>query len=379
MGDKTFREMNLAVFERKPIDHVFFQPRFEPWVEWQSRQGGLPAELAGMDVAQVYDHIGASQRYMDYYTGQPSAMVGGFTDEVQRTVTGEESNGERTIVYHTPHGDLTEVLEWTVDQTWRTVEFLANSTDDLDALLWLVQRKWTGFSAENFATSNRYMADRGEGQFYIVKSPYMALAQQYMRYEAFIYALVDAPQKMNDIMRAIDDSYDRLFDELCASDVKVLNFGENLTEVHAPPPMMAEHVMPWYHKRAGQLRDAGIFTHIHIDGYFKSLLPMLADMPFDGLEALTPIPQGDVTLDEMAAHIGDKVLLDGIPAIYFLDHHPMEDLQRCCEELVARFPRLILGVSDEVPQAATEEGYRRLKWVADWAKTQKPAHAARPA
>ena len=29
----NFREMNLRVFQGKPLPHVFFQPRFEPWYE----------------------------------------------------------------------------------------------------------------------------------------------------------------------------------------------------------------------------------------------------------------------------------------------------------------------------------------------------------
>ena len=30
----TIKEMNLRVFRREPIPHVFFQPRFEPWFAW---------------------------------------------------------------------------------------------------------------------------------------------------------------------------------------------------------------------------------------------------------------------------------------------------------------------------------------------------------
>ncbi len=130
-----------------------------------------------------------------------------------------------------------------------------------------------------------------------------------------------------------------------------------------------QYVIPWYEKRSGQLRDAGIYTHIHIDGYFKPLLPYLANLPFDGYEALTPTPQGDVTLEEIEAHIGDKVLLDGIPAVLFLDHYPREQLQRCVEDIVARFaPRLILGISDELPEAGDEESFKRLTWVAEWSR-----------
>jgi hypothetical protein len=87
------------------------------------------------------------------------------------------------------------------------------------------------------------------------------------------------------------------------------------------------------------------------------------------LEALTPTPQGDVTLEEMREHIGDKVLLDGIPAVLFLEHHPGEELQACTEKIIDLFhPRLVLGISDELPEAGGEETFERLRWVAEYSR-----------
>ena len=170
----------------------------------------------------------------------------------------------------------------------------------------------------------------------------------------------------------VDDTYDTLYEQLTQCDgVRILNFGENIAEAHLSPPYFEEYMLPWYEKRVGQLHEAGIFCHIHIDGYFKTLIPGIQKLPHDGLEALTPLPQGDVTLDEIAEAVGDKILLDGIPAVYFLDHHSRDELQTCTETLVNMFGlQLILGVSDELPEAATEEGYERLKWVADYARAQ---------
>lgn len=371
MSGMTFRQMNLAVFERQSIPHVFFQPRFEPWYAWHKQFDSLPPGLRDMSLVEVYEDVDCSQRYVDYGTGMPSPVRESWADDVRITTT--EEPGFRTHVFHTPYGDLTQVSEFTVDRTWRVVEFLGKSADDLDALQWLIERKAYAFDPQAFAAGADYLGDRGEPQFYIPKSPYLALAQVWMRFEAFIYALADAPEKVERVMAAIDSRYDEFYKQLCASRVRILNFGENIAQAHMSPPYFEQYLLPWYNKRVGQLHDAGIFCHIHIDGYFRELIGPISRLPHDGLEALTPLPQGDVTLDEMAEAVGDKVLLDGIPAILFLEHHPMEQLQACVEEVCRRFPRLVLGISDELPQAATEEGYRRMKWVSAYAKHCTPA------
>jgi hypothetical protein len=365
----TRKEMNLRVFRGEPIPHVFFQPRFEPWFALHSERGTLPKQLEGMSLRDVYDSIGASMRTVHYYTGQPDPIHSSFSPEVQEREQREKDLIKRT--FETPYGELHTVWQLTVDGEWRTVEFAAKTVDDLPALRWLLERRILRFDSDAFLQGAQFIGDRGIPQFWVPKSPYLALAQQWMKFEDFIYALADSPEQVEDVMKAIDDSYDPLYEQLTSSGLlNILNFGENIAMAYFSLDYFERYLLPWYNKRSNQLRQAGIFTHIHIDGYFRPLLPYLKDMPFDGLEALTPTPQGDVTIEEIREHIGDKVLLDGIPAILFLDHHSREELQECVEKLVRLFhPRLILGISDELPEGGNEESFERLKWVAQWCRS----------
>jgi hypothetical protein len=110
-----------------------------------------------------------------------------------------------------------------------------------------------------------------------------------------------------------------------------------------------------------QLRAAGKVTHIHIDGAMKPLINLIRASPFDAIEACTPLPQGDVTLEEIEQALGDKVLLDGIPALFFLPMYPRELLIECARRAVELFhPRLILGISDEIPPDGDIERVRMV-------------------
>jgi hypothetical protein len=360
----TLREKNLAVFRRRPAPGVFFQPRFEPWFDWHRQFGTLPSKLAGKSVLEAYDLAGASLRYVHYYTGQPNPVVRVLSD---RVAVEERVDGDRkTVRYRTPKGDLVEELHMTVDRVWRLTGFAVRRPEDLPALRWMVGEMEYRFDPGRFAAGAAFVGDRGEPSFWIPKSPYFAMAQQWMRYEDFVYALCDRPADIEDLFRAIDASYEPLYRGLAGpGGPRIVNFGENVAMAYLSMPWFEEHVLPWYEKRSGALRRAGIFTHIHIDGYFRQLLPRLAALPFDGLEALTPEPQGDVTIDEMADAMGDRILLDGIPAVLFLDHHPREQLVACVERLVHRFgQRLVLGISDELPEGGGDEAFERLLLVA---------------
>ncbi len=364
----TFREMNLRVFEGKPIPHVFFQPRIEPWYVWHKEFGKLPERYRNMSLLELFDDLGVSMRYVHYYTGMPDPVVWEFSPKVK--VHDKREGDEIVRVYETPHGELVEKYRFTVDRTWRKVEFPVKGREDLRKLRWLYENTVYKFSRENFERGAEFMGDRGEPQFWVPKSPYQALAQIWMRLEDLVYALADCPEEVEDVMRAIDDSYDRLYEEIISyGKVRIVNFGENIHDQLLSPKIFERYLLPFYEKRSNQLRKAGIFTHIHIDGYFRSLLPYLRDMPFDGYEALTPLPQGDVSLEEMKEHIGDKVLLDGIPAVLFLPPYTREELMEMVERIVDLFhPRLVLGISDELPEGGGEEAMERVRMVAEWCR-----------
>jgi hypothetical protein len=367
----NFREMNLSIFQGRPVPHVLFQPRFEPWFHWHTIFNQMPPAFAGMTVRDLYDHLNVSMRYMHYYTGVPDPIQAVYDPEVKSRERFEGDEGWR--IYETPYGELTQRYKKTIDQEWREVEHLAKSVADLKALRWLIARLRYSFSAQAYLAGEAFVGERGVAQFWVPKSPYQALAQTWMKLTDLVYALADAPDEVEETMRVIDASYEPLYEGLCAAGVvKIINVGENLHEALFSHRYFEQYYLPWYERRMGQLKQAGIFSHLHLDGYFHSLLPYLRHLPFDGLEALTPVPQGDVTLEEMKDAIGDKVLLDGIPAVLFMDTYSRQELMETTEKVIRLFaPRLVLGVSDEVPEGTGPEAMERVRLVSEFCRGYK--------
>ncbi len=366
--DVTFREMNLRVFEGKPIPHVLFQPRIEPWYDWHKTVGVFPEKYQNVSLLELFDDLKVSMRYVQYYTGMPDPVVQRWSPEVKIHERFTEKEGTRT--YETPYGELVERLKYTSDKTWRVVEFAAKQPDDLKKLRWLCQHTIWSFSEENFDRGSRNMGDRGEPQFYLPHSPYQNLAMEWMKLPDFIYALADCPDEVEATMQAIDESYDPLYEQIITSGkVKIVNFGENIHDHLLSPRYFERYLIPWYEKRSNQLRKTGVYTHVHIDGYFRSLLKYLKHLPFDGYEALTPQPQGDVRLEEIKEHVGDKVLLDVIPAVMFIPPFSREALMEMAEKIVELFhPRLVLGISDELPQGADQDAIERVRMISEWCR-----------
>lgn len=360
METMTKRELNLRIFEGKEAADVLFQPRISHWYNWHKMRGTLPEKYREITMLEVYEDLGISPRYFPETTGLGAREVK-YAKEVKIEEKVEEK--KRFIITTTPKGELIrEEKQSSVEGSWRITKYPIKNAEDIEKAIWLFENTTYSFIKENFEKGSRFFADRGEPQFYVPRSGYQHLALYEMGLENLIYGLADFPEKIERLMRAIDNSYDSLYEEIVSyGKAKIINFGENIDGNIVSPAHFEKYCIPFYEKRVSQLKKSGIYTHIHIDGSFRPLLKYLKDLPFDGLEALTPLPQGDVTIEEMKEAIGDKVLLDGIPAILFLPNYPIEELQECVGKLVKLFhPRLILGASDEVPPPADIERVRYL-------------------
>ena len=123
-----------------------------------------------------------------------------------------------------------------------------------------------------------------------------------------------------------------------------------MKKVYISPELFKKYVLPTYQRRNELLHKKDKFTNAHWDGDTKSLLPFAKECGLDAIEAITPKPQGDVTLEEMKTALGDDIfLMDGIPAILFDKTYSEELLIETTKKVIELFaPKLILGISDEM-------------------------------
>jgi hypothetical protein len=200
---------------------------------------------------------------------------------------------------------------------------------------------------------------------YYFRSPYMKCVLDYLGFERTILFLRKYKQEMEEFFHHVEtidlENYKRV---ITKCPLKIINFGENIDQNLSSPPYFEKYLLEYYETRVKLLHDANKFAFIHIDGSFRQLLPYLPRMSFDGYEALTPPPQGDVPLEDIARTLGDtgKILVDGIPATLFLREFKELKLIDKVKKILDLFsPNLILGISDELCHG---DG-RRLKNVSN--------------
>jgi len=352
---RDFHGMELAIFAGRDPGGVLWQPRLDFWYAVNKKRGTLPEPLREADILDVYDYCHASLRYF----GDGLRVR---YQNVQVTESWPDEKSCRTT-WETPIGALTSLARY---DAWglssHLVEYRVKKPEDFKILEFILQDEEWYWDAAVYERDMRQLGAYGTPQLYFRRSPIQRLIVEDMGFEPTVYALYDYPDIIQRYVEVATEVDDAMYGVLCGCPAPVLNFGENIDAFLDPPDIWLKHLVPYYRRRTEQLKAAGKYVHIHVDGAMRPLLPHLRAAPWDGIEAATPIPQGDVTLEEIKEALGDLVLLDGIPALYFvpaLYPYSVDELVDCTRRLVELFyPRLVLGISDEIPPDADIERVR---------------------
>ena len=351
----TFRERTLRIFRRQPVDNVVYQPRIEHWYNVNKRDGTLPPRYRDMSLLQVFDDLGCSIRTYGFFNPCVKYSYGPeFKSESVR------KDGMLITRWTTPVGSV-EMHQVFTPLAHRTVKYPIELPQDAKVIEWMLRDRAVSFDMELFAKNDALVGDRAAPMIYIPRVNMQRLFIEFMGYENTIFALHDDPRLIELLVKVIDETDDAILDVVAKSPVELINFGDNLDQNMLSPPLLERFVLPAYYHRIERLRAAGKFTFAHWDGSCKLYLPYAKASRLDGIEALTPIPQGDVTIEEIKAALGDIILLDGVPMTYFLPHEDYSEFEAVTRRIIETFsPNLILGVSDEPSPVCDIERVRRV-------------------
>ncbi len=341
---------------------IIWQPRIGCWYNDKKFAGEpLPPPYTDMTIPDIFRALGCSDRLYGWYNRcfrrieHPSVKwVQKPLNETDTQVTIETPVGKQVAIHRrSPNNNHIIHVKWEVE-----------SEEELKVAAWREENTTWEWDPDLFDKSQQEIGDLGAPTMYLPRMNVQNLYIEKMGVMNGIYAIHDWQDTTEAYFRALDESHDRLIDVVNASPVNIINFGENVHASTLSPEIFTRYHLPTCQQRCERLHAAGKFVCSHWDGDCKPLLPFAKETGLDGIEAITPKPQGDVTLEEIRTALGDEMfLLDGIPAVYFDDTYSVDVLIECTYQLIDLFaPRLVLGISDEISSTGDIE---RIRIVGD--------------
>lgn len=360
--ETNFRKLHEDICFKRAGGKVIWQPRIDCWINDKIFDvGELPGIYKGMSKPEIYRELGCSARIYEYNDSFQAV----FDDSIKLS---HIVDGRKTIsTIQTPVGKVSRIIQ-TTPSSWAclVVKEWVETEDDLKVYTYIEKHTDWRFDQAHF---DKTMAEWGNLGAPCIFMPRVSMQRLYidlMGVENAVYAVIDYPETVEEYFDALRESQMRLIDVINESPIDIINFGDNIHSGTLSPALFEKYVLPEYKLRTAALHKAGKFTYSHFDGDNRGLMEYYNETGLDGIEAITPKPQGDVTLKEAKENLKDMFMIDGIPAVYFDETYSVEVLEACVYELLDLFaPNLILGISDEISSTGDIERVRLVGKIVD--------------
>ncbi|HVP19390.1 MAG TPA: uroporphyrinogen decarboxylase family protein [Spirochaetia bacterium] len=289
------------------------------------------------------------------------------------TLTTTETPAERRKTWRSPAGAISEHWQFLPEaRCWAHDEYAVKKAADLPVLLDIFERMRFKACPGIYARLDEWIGSAGLPLAPAPRSPLPALLADWCGVENTVFLLADHPGLVVEVLSAIDRANDGAFAAVLASPCDLVHFCDNL-DSSASTSYFDALMRDYYEKRVAQLHRAGKHAVVHLDGRVRGLLPRLAACGFDGVESITPLPVGDVSIEELRGLAGNQstILWGGIPGAMFCSPWELDDVRRHMRRLLdclAVGGRLIVGSADQIPPNGNLDYCRMIADVIDeWA------------
>lgn len=281
-----------------------------------------------------------------------------------------ETRGDRRQrTFRTPVGELVEESAF-LEGSWSEapVRHPVETEADLDVLLDLLGRRQLQPAnlADYRSRLDLWARYDGVPCLGLPRSPLPAFLTEWAGVEHGALLALDCPDKVTAALDLLEQQEAPVLEAVCRLAPPVVHFPDNLSSDNLTP-FFDEHMAARYRRRLERLHAAGIRCAVHLDGAVRGLLPKLAAVGFDAIEAVTPHPCGDVTVDEMrVVAANDRVILwGGVPGAMFAPPFTWGQMHRHVAHLLEcwRGTRFIVGVADQVPPNGQIEFVKKIAEV----------------
>jgi hypothetical protein len=359
---KNLPELHRQVAFGQSNGKIIWQPRIGCWYTDKIFNGsGLPEPYTGMDIFEVYYALGVSARLYEF-----NSCFKRIEHPKVKITQNKLNETDKAITIHTPVGTQTAVHRQSVNSPHSiTLKWEVESLEELKVATWREENVTWEWDQAQFDYWMHKAGDLGAPTIYMPRMNIQCLYLEKMGIEKGVYALYEWPEQIQLFFMKLEENHDRLINLINKSPIDLINFGENVHAGTLSPNLFVKYHLPACQRRCEKLHAAGKFIYAHWDGDTRALLSFVKESGLDGIEAITPQPQGDVTLEEVKDAFGeDLFLIDGLPAIYFDDLYSEEDLVECTHKIIDLFaPKLILGISDEISSSGDIERIRLVDYI----------------
>jgi hypothetical protein len=270
--------------------------------------------------------------------------------EIKESRKEKDGKTYRDVTWVTDQGEL---HEWYIDY-WRQ-EYFVKKPEDYRVLALAFSDVKVKATDKYFEASENELGGRGItlGQLGDMpaksRSPFQRVQVDFAELEQFsVDAITEQPELM-ELLEVLTEFKLKEFREAVKTKAPIIKLWENLSIETMGPTLFRKHLASFYEKVFEILEGTGKKIVTHYDGKLKCIAGDIAHLSIDGIDSLTPPPEGDMTIAEARQAWPNKFFWLNPSLSWF--SMPLEELKVNIRQMVrdAGPARFCLEISENRP------------------------------
>ena len=194
-------------------------------------------------------------------------------------------------------------------------------------------------------------------------TPYMDFAMWHAGVEPLMYQIFDHERALMDLFNVMHGkNLEACRIAAACPGIKMVRPIEDTSQHLSSPAMFEKYIRRHFTEMGEIIKASGKLYIPHMCGHLADMLPIIRDMPIDGIEAITPPPTGNCPATLAREVLGrERVLIGGIDPTRYALSTP-DEFERTVREVLDAMkddPRFILG-HEEIQITAKPETVRTV-------------------
>ena len=253
-------------------------------------------------------------------------------------------------IIKTPVGELYSIYRSAGFTSW-CVSHLFKGPEDYKKLLYMIKDQRFEPSYEEFLKAEKMLGDDVILRAGIGSSPLHQVMVIWMGIETFAVEWAERRDEIEKLCDALTENLRKIFPIVAKSPALHANFGGNETGDVMGRERFAKYVVPLYNEAGEIFKKYGKYLGSHLDGNNKIWADLVANSGLDYIEAFSPSPDTDMTIEEAFNIWKGKLLWINFPSSLHLSS--LKEIEKATRKIIeASLPdnRLIIGITEDIPE-----------------------------
>jgi len=226
--------------------------------------------------------------------------------------------------YHTPVGTVSTKLRTGMTKfvatrpgesllssyggTW-IVEYMIKDLSDYDVVKFMIEDTIYTPNYQPLIDAVRNLDGDGVIFARVDPSPIQKLMKELMGYRNLALGIYRYRKEFEKLLGIIGRKQEEIYRIVADSPAELVHIPENINGIVTSPKLFKKYCLPFYKKNIGTLHAKNKICIAHMDGKLACLKELINQTDIDVIEAFTPPPMGDMSIEEAKTAWEDKFVI----------------------------------------------------------------------